>query len=113
MSPQSPELPRRALSSAATPVAPSRYQKRHGRTPDGLSALAYDAARVLVDAFKRAGSTEGPKVRDAIASTKGFKGVTGTITIGPDRNPQGKDLVIVEVRNGQLVLKDKVAGSVP
>ena len=89
----------------------TEYQKRHQRVPDGLSALAYDAARVLVDAFKRAGSTEGPKVRDAIRSTKGFKGVTGTITIGADRNPQGKDLVIVEVRNGQLVLKDKVAGT--
>ena len=86
------------------------YQKRHGRNPDGLSALAYDAAHVLADAMKRAGSLEGPKLRDAIAGTKGFKGVTGTITIGPDRNPQGKDLIIVEVRNGKLTLKDKVAG---
>jgi hypothetical protein len=36
--------------------------------------------------------------------------VTGAITIGPDRNPVGKNLVIVEVRNGQLVLKDKISG---
>ncbi|HEX7154810.1 MAG TPA: ABC transporter substrate-binding protein [Thermoanaerobaculia bacterium] len=87
----------------------AEYRRRHNRTPDGLSALAYDATRVLADAIKRAGSTDGPKLRDAIAATKGFPGVTGTITLGPDRNPQGKDLVIVEVRNGKLALKDKVA----
>ncbi|HEY0158329.1 MAG TPA: ABC transporter substrate-binding protein [Thermoanaerobaculia bacterium] len=86
----------------------TEYRRRHNRTPDGLSALAYDAARVLADAIRRAGSTEGPKLRDAIASTSGFPGVTGTITLGPDRNPQGKDLVIVEVRDGKLVLKDKM-----
>ena len=84
------------------------YTNRYGTTPDGLSTLAYDAAHVLADAFRRAGSTDGPKVRDAIAATKGFRGVTGTITLGPDRNPQGKTMVIVEIRNGALVLKDKI-----
>ncbi|HEX8616453.1 MAG TPA: ABC transporter substrate-binding protein [Thermoanaerobaculia bacterium] len=86
------------------------YQKKHGRTPDGLAALAYDATHVLADAIKRAGTTDGPKLRDAIAATKAMNGVTGAITIGPDRNPVGKNLVIVEVRNGQLVLKDKISG---
>jgi branched-chain amino acid transport system substrate-binding protein len=86
----------------------AEYRKRHNRVPDGLAALAYDAAHVLADAYRRAGSTEGAKLRDAIASTKGHKGVTGTITLGPDRNPQGKDLVIVEIRNGQLALKDRI-----
>ncbi|HEX8255935.1 MAG TPA: ABC transporter substrate-binding protein [Thermoanaerobaculia bacterium] len=89
----------------------AKYRQKHGRTPDGLASLAYDATHVLADAIKRAGSTEGPKLRDAIAATKNFNGVTGAITIGPDRNPQGKNLVIVEVRNGELVLKDKVSGT--
>jgi branched-chain amino acid transport system substrate-binding protein len=88
----------------------TQYQKRHGRIPDGLAALAYDAVYVLADAIKRAGTTDGPALRDAIAATKGLQGVTGTITIGPDRNPQGKDFVIVEVRNGELALKDKISG---
>jgi branched-chain amino acid transport system substrate-binding protein len=88
----------------------TKYRQRHNRTPDGLAALAYDAARLLADALRRAGSTDGRAIRDAIASTKGFPGVTGTITIGPDRNPRGKDVVIVEVRNGELVLKDRIAG---
>ena len=85
-----------------------KYRQRYGQTPDALAALAYDAARVLADSLKRAGSTEGPALRDAIAATKGFAGVTGTINLGPDRNPEGKTLVIVEVKDGQLALKAKV-----
>src|SRR5688500_4174961 len=85
-----------------------KYKERYGATPDSLAALAYDTARVLADAIKRAGKTDGPTLRDAIASTKDFPGVTGTINLGADRNPQGKKLVVVEVKNGQLVLKASV-----
>jgi branched-chain amino acid transport system substrate-binding protein len=85
-----------------------KYKQRYSATPDALAALAYDAARVLADAMKRAGKTDGPALRDAIAATKGFDGVTGTINLGPDRNPEGKTLVIVEVKGGALTLKAKV-----
>jgi branched-chain amino acid transport system substrate-binding protein len=85
-----------------------KYKDRYGATPDALAALAYDAARVLADAIKRSGSTDGPKLRDAIGQTKGFSGVTGTINLGADRNPSGKKLVIVEVKNGALALKSTV-----
>lgn len=90
-----------------------KYKDRYGATPDSLAALAYDAARVLADSIKRAGSTDGPKLRDAIAATRGFAGVTGTINLGPNRDPEGKTLVIVEVKDGALALKAKVepAGS--
>ncbi len=85
-----------------------KYKDRYGQTPDALAALAYDTARVLADSMKRAGKIEGPAIRDAIAATEGFGGVTGTITLGPDRNPVGKKLVIVEIKNGQLTLKATV-----
>lgn len=85
-----------------------KYRERYGQTPDALAALGYDAAMVLADSLKRAGSTDGPAIRDAIASTREFGGVTGSITLGPDRNPLGKKLVIVEIRNGRLTLKDTV-----
>ena len=93
-----------------------KYEARFGAKPDSLAALGYDSARVLVDAIKRAGTTEGPKLRDAIAATKDFSGVTGNITLGPDRNPIGKKLVVLQISNGQLALKDVVdptAGSAP
>jgi branched-chain amino acid transport system substrate-binding protein len=95
-----------------------RYKDRYGATPDALAALGYDAMKVLGDAMKRAKKLDGPSLRDAIAATKGFSGVTGTITIGPDRNAMGKKLVIEEIRNGQLTLKATVqptesAGATP
>ncbi len=62
------------------------YQAKYKQLPDALAALAYDAARILADAMTRAGSTDGEKVRDAIASTKDFPGVTGNISINQERN---------------------------
>jgi branched-chain amino acid transport system substrate-binding protein len=85
-----------------------KYKDRFGQTPDSLAALGYDGAKMLADAMKRAGGTSEPALRDAIAATKGFSGVTGTINLGPDRNPIGKKIVIVEVRNGDLALKSTI-----
>ena len=85
-----------------------KYEERYGVKPDSLAALGYDAARVLADSIRRAGTTDGPALRDAIAATEGFQGVTGNITLGPDRNPVGKKLVVMEIRNGQLALKTVV-----
>jgi branched-chain amino acid transport system substrate-binding protein len=94
-----------------------KYRARFGAVPDSLAALGYDSARVLADAIRRAGTTDGPKLRDAIAQTKNFSGVTGNITLGPDRNPIGKKLVVLQIQNGQLALKDVVdpmaGGSAP
>jgi branched-chain amino acid transport system substrate-binding protein len=93
-----------------------KYQQRFGVKPDSLAALGYDSARVLADAIRRAGTTESAKLRDAIAATKGYQGVTGTVNLGPDRNPIGKKLVVLEIRNGETVLKsvvDPAAGATP
>lgn len=93
-----------------------KYEQRYGAKPDSLAALGYDSARVLVDAMKRAGKTDGTSIRDAIATTKEFKGVTGNISLGPDRNPIGKKLAVLEIRDGQTKLKaivDPSAGQPP
>jgi len=77
------------------------YKARYSVTPDALAGLGYDAASVLFDAIKRANSTDGAKVRDAIASTKDFDGITGKITIDKDRNAV-KPAVVLEVKDGKL-----------
>ncbi|MBX3378597.1 MAG: ABC transporter substrate-binding protein [Phycisphaeraceae bacterium] len=82
-------------------------EKFGGETPDGLAALGYDAARVLFDAMQRAGTTDGAKLRDAIASTKDFKGVTGTISINEKRDAV-KPAVIVEMKGGKPVFRARV-----
>ncbi|MBI5863407.1 MAG: ABC transporter substrate-binding protein [Planctomycetes bacterium] len=68
----------------------------NGATPDGLAALGYDAAKILFDAMKRAKSLGGKDLRDAIAGTKDFPGVTGSITIDSKRNAV-KSAVVVEM----------------
>ncbi|HYK43155.1 MAG TPA: ABC transporter substrate-binding protein [Thermoanaerobaculia bacterium] len=85
------------------------YKKRYNnQLPDALAALAYDAAKILADAMTRAGSsTDTAKVRDAIAATKDYQGVTGKITIGPDRNAV-KPAVVLKVENGKYVLVETI-----
>jgi branched-chain amino acid transport system substrate-binding protein len=85
-----------------------KFEARYKAKPDAMAALAYDSVRVLAEAMTRASSLEGPALRDEIAKTKGFSGVTGTITLGPDRNPVAKKLVIMEVKDGGFVLKATV-----
>ncbi|MEZ5429566.1 MAG: ABC transporter substrate-binding protein [Pyrinomonadaceae bacterium] len=62
------------------------YEAKYKTKPDSLAALAYDAAYILADSLKRAGTADPAKLRDAIAATKDFKGVTGSITINDQRN---------------------------
>jgi branched-chain amino acid transport system substrate-binding protein len=64
------------------------YQAQYGVVPDAGSATAYDAARLLFAAFQRAKSIDSALVRDALATTKNFPGVTGKITIDANRNAQ-------------------------
>lgn len=82
-----------------------KYRRRYGNPPDAVAALSYDAARLLADAIARGGSTDGPVLRDAIAATKDFEGVTGRITFGPERNPIGRKLVVLEIRDSRTALK--------
>ncbi len=74
-----------------------KYQAEYkGATPDGLAALGYDAAKILFDAMKRAKSLDGRDLRNAIADTKKFPGVTGEITINSNRDAT-KAAVVVEM----------------
>lgn len=84
-----------------------RFRARWNEDSNALSALAYDAALVLIDAMKRAGTTEGPKLRDALAVTQNFAGATGRITFDAQRNPT-KSAVVLTVKNGQFIFVQDV-----
>src|SRR6266446_6662526 len=73
-----------------------RYQARFGTMPDGMAPLGYDAMMILGNAIKTAGSTDAAKIRDALANTKDFDGVTGKITIDANRNAT-KSAVVLQV----------------
>ncbi len=76
-----------------------KFKDAYGVIPDGLAAQGYDAALVLFDSIKRANSTESKALRDAIAATKDFQGVTGKITLDENRNAS-KAAVVLKVDGG-------------
>jgi branched-chain amino acid transport system substrate-binding protein len=78
-----------------------RFQKRWEIPSDAISALGYDSVMLLVDAMKRAGTTDPGKLRAAIASTKNFRGVTGVISLDAQRNAT-KSAVVLTVKDGKF-----------
>ena len=79
------------------------FQKKYPKEKEvnAFHALGADAYFVLVDAMERAKSPEGQKVRQALAGTKQFKAVSGTMDIGEDGNAV-KSAVILTVNKGEF-----------
>jgi branched-chain amino acid transport system substrate-binding protein len=76
------------------------YKAAYGSMPDAIAALSYDSARVAFAAIEKAKDLSGPAVRDAIAQTKDFPGVTGAITLNEQRNAV-KPAVILKIANNK------------
>ncbi|HWL50934.1 MAG TPA: ABC transporter substrate-binding protein, partial [Chthoniobacteraceae bacterium] len=83
------------------------YTEKYGSQPDDQAALGFDGLKMLVDAIKRAGSTEPAAIRDALAATKDFPGVTGKITIDEHRNAQ-KAAIIQTIADGKYKFVEAV-----
>lgn len=84
-----------------------KYKAKYKETPDGLAAMGYDAANVLIAALEKAPEATPAAIRDAIAQTKNFPGSTGTITLNSERNPE-KEAFIVEVKGKGLKFVTKI-----
>lgn len=85
-----------------------KYKAKYGKEPDAMSFLAYDAGMILFDAIKKANSTEGEKIKNELAKTKDYPGVTGIITINEQRNAV-KPAVVLEIKDGKFVYKETIA----
>lgn len=75
-----------------------KFKAKYNEVPDSMAALGYDSARILVEAIQRCSSLVSEKIRNEIAKTKNFVGVTGKITLNEQRNAD-KSAVIVQVEN--------------
>lgn len=73
-----------------------KFKAKYNEVPDGLAAMGYDAAKVLIEAIKRAPEYTAKMIRDEIAKTKDFAGVTGKITLNEKRDAV-KSAVVVQV----------------
>ena len=84
------------------------YKQRYGNlVPDAHAALAYDAARLLFDAITRAATTDSPPLRDALANTKDFAGVTGMITMDADRDAI-KPAVVLKLQDARFIYQETI-----
>jgi branched-chain amino acid transport system substrate-binding protein len=103
------------------------FREKNGGDPDAIAGLAYDAANVLFGCLRKiatddpnlfkgfasskAGSPERKaaetKLRELIAATRGYDGVTGTITLDENRNAS-KPLVVLEIKGGKKVFNTSI-----
>ena len=83
------------------------YKAEYGQVPDAFAALSYDATMMIIEAIKRAGVEDSVKVKDELAKTKDYQGVSGSITLDEKHNAV-KGVVIIEMKNGIQAFKAKI-----
>lgn len=82
------------------------YEARYNSKPQMFAAQAYDATNIVLNAIVAAGGANATraKVRDAMAATKDFPGVTGVTTFDPKTREPSKALTKLQIQNGNFVL---------
>ena len=85
-----------------------KFKAKYNKEPNAFNALGYDAAKFLFDAIERAGSAEPEAIKDALASTTDFEGVTGSFSIDENHNPV-KDIVVIELKDGEQYSSTRVS----
>jgi len=90
-----------AVTTKAAEVFSKDFMAEYGKLPSAFAALGFDAYNMVIDAIKRANSSDPKAIRDALAETEGFEGVTGIISL--DENGDAvKDAVIKTIENGEF-----------
>jgi branched-chain amino acid transport system substrate-binding protein len=88
------------------------YQAAYGTPPENaFAALGYDTLGLVVDAISRAGAADPAKIRDALAATQGYKGITGSISFRPGIRVPDKTVTIIGVKDEKLYLASEVTPS--
>lgn len=83
------------------------YKKEYNQEPNALAVLGYEGGLLLIDAIKRANSTEPAKIREALEQTKNLQVTTGVITMDANHNPV-KSAVVIEMKDGKQTFKEKI-----
>lgn len=80
-----------------------QYGQRFWMDINPAIPMANDAVMLLNDAVKRTNSLDPQRIRDALAATWNFQGLTRTITFDRDRNPANKSAVKLKYEKGTKV----------
>ena len=79
------------------------FKKLHNVPPILVSFEAYEATKVLIDAIRRAGTTNPAAVRDALATTK-LPSMLGTTIEFDDHNLAHNNAIILTIKGGKVVI---------
>jgi branched-chain amino acid transport system substrate-binding protein len=103
-----------AGAKGATKEFIDKYNKKYGYVPDDVAALTWDAIGIVTEAIQKVGKVESnirkmrKAIRDNMAATKEFKGITGNMRFDGQGNPI-KCAVIVEIdQKGDFTFKESV-----
>lgn len=78
------------------------YRRRYGRAPENaFAALGYDTMRLIANAVRRGRSARPGAIRRALAATRGFPMVTGTLSYAPGRRTPVKPVAVLRLTDGQ------------
>jgi branched-chain amino acid transport system substrate-binding protein len=82
------------------------FEDKTGKPVSTFGGHAYDGLMIIVDALKRAGSTDPEAIRDAIEETDGFVGTAGPVKMSPkDHMGLGPTTFrMLEIRDGDWAL---------
>ncbi len=83
------------------------FKEKYNKEPDAFNALGYDLAKFVVDGIKRAENLDGESVKNALASTTNFVGVTGSFSVDENHNPV-KSIVVIGLKDGVQDSSEKV-----
>jgi branched-chain amino acid transport system substrate-binding protein len=92
-----------ASSNPLTKKFVDAYRTQYNATPDDVAALTYDSLGLLWEALKSAGKTDRQAVRDALASVKDYKGITGDMRFQPNSGDPIKGAVIMQIKDGRFL----------
>jgi branched-chain amino acid transport system substrate-binding protein len=90
-----------------------QYQERFKEPPDLYAASAYDGARLLFEAMRRAKSSEPERVRKALADLGNFDSLTGPLTIDSDDHSARRPVFVVRRQEGQVKVVKRYDASQP
>ncbi|WP_320171057.1 ABC transporter substrate-binding protein [Maridesulfovibrio sp.] len=88
----------------------SSYEQKFGVVPEsGFAALGYDTLMLLADAIERAGKSDPESVRNSLAATSKFKGVTGEISYPEGVRVPMKTVDIVRYSEGSFSFVEQIS----
>jgi branched-chain amino acid transport system substrate-binding protein len=83
------------------------FKAKYNKEPDAFNALGYDLAKFAADGISRAEKIDGESIKNALAATKEFSGVTGSFSVDANHNPV-KKIVVIGLKDGVQATSVKI-----